>query len=268
MYFTIQKGGGQLSFPLRILFLICFPAFTQAQMTQPTSSDNIIEWSQSLLLAAKTGEPTDSFVKAFEQMPVTLLDQLVSDTEKMAFWINIYNAYTQIILQKDPERYKKRSRFFGSRQINIGGKRLSLDDIEHGILRRSRIKWSLGYVSKPFPGRFEKKHRVQQLDQRLHFALNCGAKSCPPVAFYDPIKLDKQLNQATTSYLKGESSYDAEKNTIDLPAIMGWFRRDFGGKKGMRALLKKQGIVPADKSPAIRFKQYDWKLFLNNYQTN
>ena len=79
---------------------------------------------------------------------------------------------------------------------------MSLDDIEHGILRRSKIKWSEGYFNKLFPSKFEKENRVNKVDYRIHFALNCGARSCPPIAFYDPEKLDKQLDVATMIYLK------------------------------------------------------------------
>jgi hypothetical protein len=106
-----------------------------------------------------------------------------------------------------------------------------LDDIEHGILRRSKVKWSFGYFNKLFPSAFEKKHRVDTLDYRIHFSLNCGAISCPPIAFYKPEQLDKQLEVATKVYLSGEAAYNEADNTVALPALMGWFRGDFGGKK-------------------------------------
>jgi hypothetical protein len=144
---------------------------------------------------------------------------------------------------------------------------LSLDDIEHGILRHSKIKWSLGHLNKLFPGKFEKKFRVHSVDYRIHFALNCGAKSCPPIAYYAPEKIEAQLELATKNYLRSEVTLDTGKNVAYLPAIMGWFRGDFGGKKGMRSLLKKHGISQNVK-PVIRFKKYDWNLFLNNYTTD
>ena len=106
-----------------------------------------------------------------------------------------------------------------------------MDDIEHGILRRSKVKWSFGYFNKLFPSAFEKKHRVDTLDYRIHFSLNCGATSCPPIAFYKPEQLDKQLEVATKVYLSGEAAYNEADNTVALPALMGWFRGVFGGKK-------------------------------------
>ncbi|MEO7044118.1 MAG: DUF547 domain-containing protein, partial [Ferruginibacter sp.] len=189
------------------------------------------------------------------------------DDEKKAFWINLYNGYTQVILKQDAGKYKDRGKFFKSKQIEIAGKKFSLDDIEHGILRHSKIKWSLGYLNKIFPGKTEKKLRVAELDYRIHFALNCGAKSCPPIAFYNPENLDHQLDIATKAYLMGESNYDIVKDIVYVPTLMSWFRRDFGGKKGIKKLLKKIGLISFESNPKIKFKKYDWNLFLDHYKT-
>lgn len=234
----------------------------------PYTEVNLINISQQLLLAAKTKEPTDSFVDILKNISEEKMrNGLASDNLKKTFWINLYNAYTQIILSKGPSRYKKRNSFFGNRQIIIAGIKLSLDDIEHGILRRSKIKWSEGYFNKLFPSKFEKQNRVDTVDSRIHFSLNCGARSCPPIAYYNPENIDRQLNLATTIYLKNETEYKAEENVLYLPAIMGWFRADFGGKKGMKIVLKKLNLFPAAADAKIKFKKYDWNLYLNNYKT-
>ncbi|GAC1429717.1 MAG: hypothetical protein NVSMB7_06240 [Chitinophagaceae bacterium] len=258
----------------RMLFLACLilPVYPfsvlAANNGNPYFVDvHLIEISQALLLAAKTREPADSLVSVLHNLPVSeLKKQLVTDVEKKAFWINVYNSFTQIFLSKNPDQYKRRSRFFGRRQIIIAGQNLSLDDIEHGILRHSKVKWSLGYFNKLFPSAFEKENRVDILDYRIHFSLNCGAKSCPPIAFYKPEQLDKQLDMATKVYLKGESEYKEEENRVCVPALMGWFRRDFGGKTGMKALLTAFSIIPPGKDPSIKFKKYDWNLYLENYK--
>lgn len=231
------------------------------------SSNNLVALSQDFMYAAKTGEETNELIKKLKEISFEELQQgLKTDDEKKAFWINAYNGYTQALLRKNPEAYKNRNRFFKSRQIEIAGKNFSLDNIEHGILRRSKIKWSLGYFNKLFPGKTEKKLRVNELDYRIHFALNCGAKSCPPVAFYDPSNINAQLDIAGTAYLTGEAVYDKENNTLGLPAIMSWFRRDFGGKKKMLQLVKQKGIIPDEADPKINFNKYDWELHLNNFQ--
>lgn len=232
------------------------------------SANKLVQLSQDFMYAAKTGDETVDFVNQLQQLSMDDLElQLKSDDEKKAFWINLYNAYTQVSLKKDPDQYKSRGRFFGSKQIDIAGKKFSLDDIEHGLLRRSKIKWSLGYLNKLFPGKTEKALRVDKLDYRLHFALNCGAKSCPPIAFYRSENINQQLDLAMNAYLKSEVEYDERNNTVKLPAIMNWFRRDFGGKRKMIRLLEQLSIVPAGKSPKIKFKKYDWTIYLQNYKS-
>lgn len=248
------------------MFLGSYATPQQSQM-YPYNTMNITEVSQQLLYAAKTKSATDSLVNVVTTISDEMLSsQLTNDDLKKAFWINIYNAFTQVSLTKNPEKYKDRGSFFGEDQIEIAGKKLSLDDVEHGILRRSKIKWALGHLNKWFPSSFEKKHRVDTVDYRIHFALNCGAKSCPPIAFYKPEQLSKQLDLATRAYLNGDAEYKEQENVVMLPAIMGWFRGDFGGKKKMLQLLKKLEIVPESKNPKIKFSSYDWNLFLQNYK--
>ncbi len=231
------------------------------------SKNRLVQLSQDFMYAAKTGDETSGFIEQLQQLSwQELLSAIKTDDEKKAFWINLYNAYTQAALKKDPEQYKNRGKFFGNKQINIAGHTFSLDDVEHGILRRSKIKWSLGYLNKLFPNKAEKALRVNKLDYRLHFALNCGAKSCPPIAFYKSEDINRQLDLAANAYLKGETVYNEASNTITLPTLMSWFRRDFGGKKKMITLLKTLSIVPADKHPEIKFKKYDWTLYLQNYK--
>lgn len=234
---------------------------------QTDSSGNLQALSQALLYAARTGEDSRPLQQQLGQStPDNLKSQLTDDAGKKAFWLNVYNAYVQLLLKENPDRYKKRGQFFGDKAIPVAGQKLSLDYIEHGLLRRSKIKWSLGHLNKLFPGRLEKQLRVLQSDYRIHFALNCGAKSCPPIAYYDKEKIDRQLDLATRTYLKSEANYDAEKNIVYLPAIMSWFRRDFGGKKQMKKLLRELKIIPEEANPSIRFKKYDWSLFLSNYK--
>ncbi|MEO6869048.1 MAG: DUF547 domain-containing protein, partial [Ginsengibacter sp.] len=225
------------------------------------------ELSQQFIYAAKTGNDVSGKINELAEINFdSLATTLSNDDRRKAFWINLYNGFTQYFLKKDPGLYKSRGKFFKSKQINVAGTDWSLDQIEHDILRRSKIKWSLGYLNKIFVSKKIKKLRVDRLDYRIHFALNCGAKSCPPIAFYDPNHINQQLDVATRAYLTGEADYDSTNNKLELPAIMGWFRRDFKGKKNMLKLLKKLDIVPQDKFPRISFKKYDWNLYLNNYK--
>ncbi len=233
------------------------------------SSDKVVELSQQLIYAAKTGGATDALVSTFRDLSFDdLTNKLQSDDEKKAFWINLYNGYTQIILTRNPGKYKNRTQFFMRKQIAIAGKMFSLDDIEHGILRCSKIKWGLNYSNRIFSGKTEGELCINHPDYRIHFALNCGAKSCPPIAFYNPENLDAQLDLATKAYLATETEYDSSNKRIKLPSVMKWYRRDFGGKKQMIKLLEKVGVIPLNSHPKIKFKKYDWNLFLDNYKTD
>lgn len=249
---------------------IIMPASTTSSpaiMTNNEPSNNkLVAMSQQFMYAAKTGDNTEVYVDSMMLLDMERLKtELKTDAEKKAFWINAYNAYTQVLLKKDPKAYEHRKQFFTGEQINIAGKMLSLDDIEHGFLRRGKVKWSLGYFGKLFPGKTERALRVKKLDYRIHFALNCGAKSCPPIAFYNPEQIDKQLDLATAAYLKAEADYDAGNNKLGLPAILGWFRRDFGGKRGMLKIVRSLDIIPSNAKPDIYFKDYNWELGLDNY---
>ena len=197
--------------------------------------------------------------------PQVLVDELQTEDEKLAFWLNVYNAYIQIKLKENSGQYVKRSQFFSTKSIVIAGQKLSLDAIEHGILRHSKTKLSLGYFTKWFPNTFEKTHRLKAVDYRIHFALNCGAASCPPIAFYKPEIIGKQLDLATKNYLAQEVVFDTTTNTVTVPKLMLWFKADFGGNKGVLKILKEQGLLAPNAKPKIKYKDYNWNLELNKY---
>jgi hypothetical protein len=244
-----------------------FLPFLLMMIAMPVTSQNdYVKLSQDLLYAVKTGESSDSLENQLSLASQSnLFRQLDTENKRKAFWLNIYNAYTQIGLRKNPDAYKNRNKFFRKKFIAIAGHTINLDLVEHGILRRSKWKYSLGHFNKLFKSAFEKKFRLDKVDYRIHFALNCGAKSCPPIAFYESGLLDKQLDLATKIYLRNEVVFDAANNTVDVPAILSWFRGDFNGKKGILKILKEQKLIPTDSTPKITWKKYDWSLFVKNY---
>lgn len=248
-------------------FYFLFLTIMSPQKIMAQGKTDYIKLSQDLLYAAKTGEPADQLEKNLATATVDELSaQLKTDAERKAFWLNIYNAYTHISLQKNPDAYKKRNKFFTGKFIHIAGNNISPDLVEHAILRKSKAKYSLGYFNKLFKTKFEKQFRVDKLDYRIHFALNCGARSCPPIAFYKPDQIDSQLNLAAKAYLKNEVIFNMKELTVSVPAILSWFRRDFGGKKGILKLLHEQKLVPEDISPRIHWKKYNWELHLQNFE--
>ena len=249
--------------------LVLLTAFMCLNSSMAQEQTDYIECSRELLFNIKNGEPIETQIDVLSTSSLEeLTSQLKSDTQKKAFWINVYNAYVQKILMEQPDLFKpeNRSQFFSEPRIKIAGKLLSFDDIEHGIIRKSRIKWSLGYLKKWFNPNWERKLRVDEVDWRIHFALNCGAISCPPIAIYSADQLDEELNIMATAYLKEHSTYDEATQTVKTTALMSWFRGDFGGKSGAKKILQSYGITP-EVAETIEFKSYDWTLSLGNYRT-
>ena len=222
--------------------------------------------SENLLNQLKNKKPYEKQVKLLEKSTLKELQhQLKTDKEKIAFWVNIYNAFIQIKLKENPKLYNDRGKFFSDEQIQIAGEMLSFDDIEHGILRKSKIKISLGYLRKWFRPKWERKLRVKKVDWRIHFALNCGARSCPPVAIYKPENLDKQLDFMSKAYLKEQTSFNAETKTATTSVLISWFRGDFCGFSGAKKILFSYKITK-EKPKKLDFRDYNWTLLLGNYR--
>ncbi|OJJ13932.1 hypothetical protein BKI52_45020 [marine bacterium AO1-C] len=234
----------------------------EIQTTQ-TQTD-LIKIAQELLYATKVKKAYDEHLHILKNTSLADLNAALDTPEKqLSFWINIYNAFIQIEFAKTPNHKPKD--FFTRQCIPIAQTIISFDFIEHGILRRSKFKYSLGYFNKLFPGKMEKMLRVKKVDYRIHFALNCGAKSCPPIAFYSPDNIYEQLDLATASYLENESIYHPENNSVEIAKLMFWFKGDFGGKTGVLRMLRKYNIIPKEASPKIIYRTYDWTLVLDNF---
>ena len=244
-----------------LFFLFLVPIMAKAQSIPV----NYLSTAEELLTAIKNKENIASYIKTLEVAESDqLASQLGTDEQKTAFWLNVYNAYIQIILSKNPEKYKDRRNFFKNKQIVIAGENLSFADIEHGIIRGSQHEFFLGYLKNPFADKFEKKFRVGKRNYRIHFALNCGAKSCPPVAVYDWTRLSEQLEQGTEAYLNKYTTYVDKENTAYVSSLFSWFRGDFGGLDGIKNILQKKQLIP-DKNTRLKTTTYDWSLDLGNY---
>lgn len=217
------------------------------------------------LQSVRRGEASEAILAQIRELDPGRLAGL-SDAAKTAFWINLYNANVQDRLADDPDSFDRKWRFFRADAIPVAGRSLSLDDIEHGLLRRSRFRWGLGYLPNPFAGGFKRRLRVSTVDPRIHFALNCGAASCPPIAFYTTDDLDGQLSVATAGYLESTVEYDAERGIVRVPRLMLWYRGDFGGKRGILELLREHDLLPKRASPRLNHRSYDWSLSLGDFR--
>lgn len=200
--------------------------------------------------------------------PEVLAEELDSDDARKAFWINIYNAEIQYILKNNPKKFDERPGFFKEEQFVIAQESLSFEEVEHGIIRGSQWSLGLGIIPRLFVKKFERQMRVKKVDPRIHFALNCGAKSCPPVAAYDYRKIEDQLEYMSQQYLNKHASYDANEGVVYAPKLMSWFSGDFGlCKKKKLKFLAHYNVLPPKTKAKIKFNEYDWTLMLDNYVT-
>ncbi len=186
---------------------------------------------------------------------------LTNDNQKKAFWINIYNAFNIFLLKPDPEIINTqhgRVSHFSSKRITIADHQFTLNFIEHGLLRISKVRWGRGYLKKPYISPYEKAFRLSQPDPRIHFALNCGAISCPPVRIYDPEKIENQLELATVSFLDSKIVFYADENIVKVSQIFNWYAGDFGGEKGLLEYLRKYHKIPEGLDPLIIYNLYNW----------
>jgi len=157
----------------------------------------------------------------------------LTDDERLAFFINIYNVlviHATVERGGAPTNDYQRYKFFSRTSYLIGGYTLSLNDIENGILRSNRSSMATLYM-KPFAVTDPRmKIILPEVDPRIHFALNCGAKSCPPIKTFSGDQVQSQLNLATNAYLENDDALivDVENNSVQLSKLFQWYEADFG----------------------------------------
>ncbi|MFB6250811.1 MAG: DUF547 domain-containing protein [Halobellus sp.] len=225
--------------------------------------------ARDLLVACKRDDATDQYRSALAELTDDELRRVGADRETaLAFWLNCYNAGTQLLLEERPGLYEsplRFVRFFHAPAVTVGDVSLPLDRIENGILRGGRSKYGLGYLPKLYVTSFERRYRLDGCDPRIHFGLNCGAESCPAIRAYDPNRIDAQLDRATRHYLDSEVEYDSDAGVVSVPRVFLWFRGDFGGRSGIRSFLRSSGVLPEDAQPKIRYRSWDWSKAAGKY---
>ena len=170
--------------------------------------------------------------------------------ERFAFYINAYNAFTiKLILTRYPEidSIKDIGGLFSSpwsiRFIELDGQKISLDTIEHDILRP----------------RFR--------DARIHFAVNCASKGCPPLRNepYEGNRIDRQLDDQTRRFLNAPGNVVFENGTLYLSKLFKWFEEDFTPSpvafvKSYAAGELEKKLDARSESARISYLNYDWSL--------
>jgi hypothetical protein len=194
------------------------------------------------------------------------LDRLRTRGERLAFWINLYNA---LALHGVVRLGLTRSvwqvwNFYGRVSYRVGGHVLSLDEIEHGILRANARR-----ALPPWPpfGRRDPRRRlaVDPIDPRIHFALNCAAASCPPVGVYRAAVIESQLALAARNFVNQEVTLDAGR--VRCSRIFKWYGGDFGSTERLADFLRThldegpvKAALMADPRPCRSYRPYSWAL--------
>jgi len=204
-----------------------------------------------------------------EALGSTSLEALsaASREEQLAFWINAYNA---CMLHRVVEHYplqqgaspgllgivrnrvarrpgnsvwQIRDVFSGPACI-VAGQERSLDQIEHDIIRP---------MGEP----------------RIHFAINCAARSCPPLVpeAYSGDSLDRQLDARVRAFVRTPAQFEAlmDEGLLRVNPILNWFGEDFGGPEGVKAFFRpylsgEAARLAADPRTRLVFTDYDWTL--------
>ncbi|XP_051937639.1 uncharacterized protein zgc:152951 isoform X2 [Hippocampus zosterae] len=196
----------------------------------------------------------------------------LSREETLAFFINIYNALVihGYLRMGAPTNSWQRYRFFNYVSYLIGGEVFTLQDIENGVLRGNRK--GVAQFRRPFSKTDPRLQlALKDVEPLIHFALNCGAKGCPPIKTYTPQDIDKQLRTAAEAFLENDDAcvVDSGKKEVRLSQIFKWYKVDFGGtdEKLLKWVLKHmsdspkrtslKGVLAAGKAK-VSFLPYDW----------
>ena len=161
-----------------------------------------------------------------------------SKHEQLAYWMNAYNAFTiKLILNNYPVNQitdLHGGKPWDQKWISLGGKTYSLNDIEHSIIR-PRFK-----------------------DPRIHFAVNCAAKSCPPLLnkAYTGENVDSELTKVTRAFVNS-SSNKLSSSSIQLSKIFEWYAEDFGN---LIEFLNQYATEKVNSNAKIGYLPYNWDL--------
>jgi Protein of unknown function, DUF547 len=163
--------------------------------------------------------------------------------QQLAFYINAYNAW---ILHEALGKYPTSSvkdaffTFFTGKRITVAGQQTSFNSLEKDTIRSK--------FGEP----------------RIHFALNCASRSCPPLNrnAFSADKLDSQFEALAKGYVNSERGvkYNAAAKAAELSKIFDWYKDDFKADGGAIAFINKRRSTQIPADAKISFQDYDWGL--------
>lgn len=230
--------------------------------------------SDGLVDYVAVGEDPDFY--AFEEASCELqaVDMAAMPvTARKAFVVNVYNTAIVHAFAKvgAPKTGAQRSSFFPNVGYIIGGGFWSFDALESGILRANRKGASPLSFRGPIPKgdkRIKAAFKDNEVDCRIHTALNCGSKSCPPVKKFSKEAVEEELDVVATAFFQNEENFSIQGNVIRLNKILYWYRRDFG-KSPAETVTTVSKWLPDSQQETVRhlvetgnlvvkFNYYDW----------
>jgi uncharacterized membrane protein YdjX (TVP38/TMEM64 family) len=200
---------------------------------------------------AVKADPT--YAQALNALAESRPDGLTSDAERIAFWVNAYNlAAIKAVLDQYPTKSIRDggsllSPIWKKKVATVGGTPYSLDDIEHGILRKA--------FREP----------------RVHFAIVCASLSCPDLRAepFEALRLDAQLDQQAAAFLSNATKGlepGADGKTARVSSIFKWFAGDFAASGGVAAFIRAKSSpevaarLGALTDAGLSYLDYDWTL--------
>eukprot|EP00980_Cylindrotheca_fusiformis_P001649 scaffold374_cov124-Cylindrotheca_fusiformis.AAC.8 len=198
---------------------------------------------------------------------------------KLAFSINMYNLMITYAFVKlgIPQSSVERNSFYNKVKFQIGRDVFSFSDLEHGVLRGNRkAPYSVSPQFRKNDPRIDLA--MGKVDCRIHFALNCGAKSCPPVKNFTKEGVEEELRIVSQAFCEGDEQVriDVESKTVYLSRIFGWYKEDFGKSnsdvlktvfhflRGGKQEQLRQLLLQIPGSLKVRYNGYDWSTDAND----
>jgi hypothetical protein len=182
--------------------------------------------------------------KELDQYLTELAAHPVEDTwsrsQKLAYWINAYNAFTVVLIVNNypVNSIRDIDRPWEKKFISLGGESYSLNQIEHDIIR-PKFK-----------------------EPRIHFAVVCAAVSCPKLLnkAYLPETLDQQLDDQTRYFINQSGKNLISKDRVELSQLFKWYGKDFRQTGSIIEYLNQYSEVQIDARAKMSFAKYDWSL--------
>ncbi len=166
-------------------------------------------------------------------------DQNWSKNEKLAYWLNVYNAFTiKLITNNYPlKSIKEIKKPWDLRFFKLGSKWYTLNDVEHRILRKMK-------------------------DPRIHFGINCASFSCPPLLnkAFTSKNVNSELEKLAISFINDPKRNKITANTIELSKIFLWFAKDFKYNGTLVSFLNKYSKITINPNAQKSYMDYNWNL--------